>query len=92
MSGPSSYQQDQSDCCPPLPSPYQDNASHGLNVVLAVQDGRGVGVEVNIMRPGLGGETGVAHCRSPVLEVERRGERLHQQPCPALGQLEIETV
>ena len=60
--------------------------------MLAVQDGRGVGVEVNIVRPGLGGQAAAAHPGSPVLEVQGRGERLHQQPSPALGELEVETV
>ena len=60
--------------------------------MLAVQDGRGVGVEVNIVRPGLGGQAAAAHCGSPVLEGEAGRYGLHQQSSPALGELEVETV
>ena len=42
--------------------------------------------------PGLGGEAGVAHCGSSVLEVEGGGERFHQEPPPAVAQLVVETV
>ena len=77
---------------PTSPPLYQDNSSHGPDIVLAVQHGRGVPVEVNIVRPGLGGQTVGAHCGSPGLEVEARRDGLHQQPRPALGQLEVETV
>ena len=34
-------------------STHQDYSSHGLDVVLAVQHGCGVGVEVDIVRPDL---------------------------------------
>ena len=47
---------------------------------------------MSVVRPGLGGQAAAAHCGSPVLEVERRGQRLHQQSSPALGELEVETV
>ena len=82
VSGPSSYQQYQSALHHHLPSLYQDYPSHGPDVGLAVQQGRGVPVEVSVVRPGLGGQAAGAHCGSPGLEVEPRHQRLHQQSSP----------
>ena len=69
-----------------------DYPAHGPHIGLAVQQGRGVPVEVGVVRPGLCGQTAGAHGGSPGLEVEARHQGLHQQASPAMAELEVETV
>ena len=47
---------------------------------------------VDVVWPGLGGETGGRHRGQPVLLLQPGHPGLHQQPPPALAQLKVETV
>merc|ERR1712079_592996 len=67
--------------------------NHGVEAGVLCQRTRGgPGLEVDIVRPGLGGQAGQGHVGLAVFEEEAVDHGLHQQSGPAVPRLEQESV